>query len=242
MTTTERPIAPALIALAGALSLAAAMGIGRFAFTPMLPLMLHEGLLNAAQGGWAAAANYAGYLVGALTAARMPLPVGALAMLALLATAALTAAMASPLVAIWLPLRFLAGVASAWVFVATSVWCLGALADHGTRRATGWVYAGVGTGIAVVGVHCLLAAAAGVRSAFLWMQLGGLALLLAMPVFGGHRTPTARYGHGGIGYRGRQFARRRPRHARPRRLLRRHGLRLHPARNVPSRACPQRRG
>jgi len=46
------------------------------------------------------------------------------------------------------------------------------------------VYAGVGTGIAVVGVHCLLAAAAGVRSAFLWMQLGGLALLLAMPVFG----------------------------------------------------------
>src|SRR6185295_13904200 len=111
MTTQERPITPALLALAGALSLAAAMGIGRFAFTPVLPLMLSEGLLDVAQGGWVAAANYAGYLAGALTAARMPLRAEALAVLALLATAALTAAMAAPLSATWLPLRFLAGVA-----------------------------------------------------------------------------------------------------------------------------------
>ena len=46
MTTQERPINPALLALAGALSLAAAMGIGRFAFTPVLPLMLDENLLD----------------------------------------------------------------------------------------------------------------------------------------------------------------------------------------------------
>lgn len=183
MTTPERPVAPALLALAGALSLAAAMGIGRFAFTPVLPLMLGEGLLNVAQGGWAAAANYAGYLAGALTAARMPLRVGALAVLALLATAVLTGAMALPVPAIWLPLRFLAGVASAWVFVATSVWCLSALAQQGAGRASGWVYAGVGAGIALAGLVCLFAAAAGVRSASLWLQLGGLALLLALPVF-----------------------------------------------------------
>ncbi len=183
MTTQERPLAPALLALAGALSLAVAMGIGRFAFTPMLPLMLGEGLLDVAQGGWVAAANYAGYFAGALTASRMPLRAGALAVLALLATAALTAAMAGPLSAIWLPLRFLAGVASAWVFVATSVWCLGALAEQGASRVSGWVYAGVGSGIALAGLHCLLAAAAGVRSASLWLQLGGLALLLALPAF-----------------------------------------------------------
>jgi hypothetical protein len=106
-----------------------------------------------------------------------------MAVLALLATAALTAAMAWPLPAIWLPLRFLAGAASAWVFVATSVWCLGALAQQGAGRASGWVYAGVGAGIALAGLHCLLAAAAGVRSAPLWLQLGGLALLLALPAF-----------------------------------------------------------
>src|SRR5690348_289578 len=121
---SPRPVPTALLALAGALSLAAAMGIGRFAFTPVLPLMLGEGLMNVAQGGWVASANYAGYLAGALTAARLPLRAGALAVLALLATAALTAAMAWPLPALWVLLRFLAGAASAWVFVATSVWCL----------------------------------------------------------------------------------------------------------------------
>jgi MFS family permease len=158
------------------------MGVGRFAFTPMLPLMLREHLLDVAQGGWLASANYAGYLVGALTAARVPLRAGTLAVAALVATAALTAAMALPLPPLWLPLRFLAGAASAWVFVATSVWCLGALAERGATRASGWVYAGVGSGIALAGFHCLVAAAAGVRSPSLWLQLGGLALVLALPV------------------------------------------------------------
>ncbi len=181
MTSPERPIPPALLALAGALCLAAAMGIGRFAFTPVLPLMLSEGVMDVAQAGWMAAANYAGYLAGALSAARVPLRAGPMAVLALLATAALTVAMAWPLPAIWLPLRFLAGAASAWVFVATSVWCLGALAQQGASHASGWVYAGVGSGIAMAGLYCLLATAAGVRSSSLWLQLGGLALLLGLP-------------------------------------------------------------
>ncbi|HEX2542925.1 MAG TPA: YbfB/YjiJ family MFS transporter [Caldimonas sp.] len=159
------------------------MGIGRFAFTPVLPLMLGEGLLDLAQAGWLAAANYAGYLAGALSASRLPLRAGALAALALIATAASTAAMALPSPALWLPLRFVAGAASAWVFVATSVWCLGALARRGATRASGWVYAGVGFGIATAGLHCLFAAAAGVASQPLWLQLGGLALLLSLPVF-----------------------------------------------------------
>ena len=181
MTTQTRPVAPALLAAAGLLSLAAAMGIGRFAFTPVLPLMLREGLLGVAQGGWVAAANYAGYLVGALTAARVPMRAGALAVVSLLATAVLTAAMAWPMPALWIPLRFLAGAASAWAFVATSVWCLGALAQRGATRASGWVYAGVGGGIALAGLWCLFGAAAGVGAQGLWLQLGGLALLLALP-------------------------------------------------------------
>src|SRR5512133_3141277 len=97
MTTRERRVGNGLLTLAGLLSLAAAMGVGRFAFTPVLPLMLGEDLLDVAQGGWLAAANYAGYLLGALTASRVPLRAGALAVLALIATAALTAAMALPL-------------------------------------------------------------------------------------------------------------------------------------------------
>ena len=60
-------------ALAGLAALAAAMGIGRFAFTPLLPLMQAEGGMSLADGGYLASANYLGYLVGALTAARVRL-------------------------------------------------------------------------------------------------------------------------------------------------------------------------
>jgi MFS family permease len=178
----RQPPGAAAIALAGLLSLAAAMGIGRFSFTPLLPLMQREGQVDLALGGWLAAANYAGYFAGALTAARLPLGARALALLALAATAGVTAAMAWPAPALWLVLRFAAGATSAWVFVATSVWCLGALARLGRGALGGWVYAGVGIGIALVGGVCMLAAALGLPAAMLWVHLGLLALLLALPV------------------------------------------------------------
>ncbi|TXH30666.1 MAG: YbfB/YjiJ family MFS transporter, partial [Burkholderiaceae bacterium] len=38
-------------------ALAAAMGIGRFAFTPLLPMMLHDGVVDIATGSWLATAN-----------------------------------------------------------------------------------------------------------------------------------------------------------------------------------------
>ena len=52
--------------LAGLLALAVAMGIGRFAFTPVLPMMQADLGLSLAQGSWLASANYLGYLLGAL--------------------------------------------------------------------------------------------------------------------------------------------------------------------------------
>jgi len=180
--TNAPPPAPRALVLAGLLSLAAAMGIGRFAFTPLLPLMVREGQLDLAWGGWLAAANYAGYFAGALSAARLPLAAPRLALLSLAFTALLTAAMAWPWPLLALPLRFAAGAASAWVFVATSVWCLGALARLGRGDLGGCVYAGVGSGIALTGLYCLAAAAMGLTSGALWLHLGVLALLLALPV------------------------------------------------------------
>jgi hypothetical protein len=176
-------LSPIAVALAGALSLAVAMGIGRFAFTPMLPLMIQDGELDLAAGGWIAAANYAGYLLGALTASRVPLPAGRLAVLALGLTAGLTAAMAVPQpIASWMALRLFAGICSAWAFVATSVWCLGALARLDRPSWGGAVYAGVGSGIALAGLYCLGGAAAGASAPALWTQLGVLAVILAVPV------------------------------------------------------------
>jgi MFS family permease len=174
---------PFAVAVAGALSLAVAMGIGRFAFTPMLPLMMQAGQLDVGTGGWLASANYAGYLLGATTASRVPLSPGRLSTASLLAAAALTAAMAIGGPAwVWLALRLLAGVCSAWAFVGTSVWCLGALAR---LKRTSWasaIYAGVGVGIAGTGLYCLAGTIASASAPSLWLQLGLLALLLTLPV------------------------------------------------------------
>ncbi|HYD77039.1 YbfB/YjiJ family MFS transporter [Ramlibacter sp.] len=171
------------IGVAGLLSLAVAMGIGRFAFTPLLPLMVQAGQIDVSGGGWLAAANYAGYLLGGVTAARMGRSAPRLAVVALLATVGLTAAMAFEGPAGWWPvLRLLAGVASAWAFIATSVWCLTALARQGGSAWSSVFYAGVGTGIAMAGVYCLAGAAAGATPGALWLQLGAMALLLVLPV------------------------------------------------------------
>ena len=69
---SERPSAIA-IAVAGGIALAVAMGIGRFAFTPILPMMLHDGVVDLHAASWLASANYLGYLSGALLCTFVPL-------------------------------------------------------------------------------------------------------------------------------------------------------------------------
>jgi predicted MFS family arabinose efflux permease len=176
--TVPDPPSFALVCGAGFVALAIAMGIGRFAFTPLLPLMAHAGSVDVAMGGALAAANYAGYWVGALSSARVPLGPQRLTVMALLAIAASTAAMgATASVAVWLLLRFGAGGASAWVLVSTSVWCLGWIAALARPAGAGLLYAGVGAGIALAGLWCWQGGIAGIAPDRLWRQLGALALL-----------------------------------------------------------------
>src|SRR5260370_39914774 len=60
---------PGVTALAGLVTLGVAMGIGRFAFTPILPMMQQDAAVSVAVGGWLASADYVGYLLGAISAA-----------------------------------------------------------------------------------------------------------------------------------------------------------------------------
>ena len=170
-----------IIAFAGLVALAAAMGIGRFAFTPVLPMMQAEQLITLTEGGWLASANYLGYLIGGISAARIRLHPAALVRLSLVIVLISTAAMgvASGMPA-WIALRLIAGVASAWVLVSVSAWCLGQLAARNAPADAAIlgsrVFAGVGAGIAIAGLACLALAYGGASAAASWLTLGAIAL------------------------------------------------------------------
>ncbi|MFD4836459.1 YbfB/YjiJ family MFS transporter [Achromobacter sp. NPDC058515] len=201
MSTPAYPLpqtAPGAVRLAwpAAFALAAAMGIGRFAFTPVWPLMAQEAGLSLAQGGWMASANYAGYLLGALAAIIWPVRRlrGTLAA-SLAAVAALTLAM--PLldsVAGWSALRLAAGYASASAFICVAAWRPVPVGDPREASASAVTFAGVGAGIALTGLACLALMGWGASANLTWAALGGLALALSALAWPGlsRQAPPAR--------------------------------------------------
>jgi MFS family permease len=188
--TRSAPRAPAAVAAAGLTALGIAMGIGRFAFTPILPMMQQDAGLTVADGGWLASANYLGYLVGALLVSAIALRVrpetGIRGGLAVISVTTLAMGVSASF-AVWMALRTLAGIASAAVLVFASAWCLERLAAARRPLLNGAVFAGVGTGIAVAGSFCLVLMEAGTSSAWAWTGLGAIALAataVIWPVFG----------------------------------------------------------
>jgi Uncharacterised MFS-type transporter YbfB len=177
-------------ALAGLCALAIAMGIGRFAFTPLLPLMQAEGALSLGEGGWLAAANYAGYLAGALTAVRVSGRFAIRAGLATIAVSTLAMGLGESFVA-WLALRAVAGGASAWALIHVSAYSLERL----ELRLQGVVFAGVGAGIALAGLVCLPLAGADAG----WLALGALALAGAIGLWRSFGGPHSHHRHPGDG-------------------------------------------
>ena len=173
-------------------ALAVAMGIVRFAFTPILPLMIQEGKVHLAQTAWLSSSNYIGYLVGALSllkSKRHPLFV-----VLGLTLVTLTTWLASLSSFGWLlVLRFLAGVASAWVLVSISAFAINWLKSRQVTSG-GLIYTGVGIGITLTGLICSyfifqsatvnVAAQSSLSplSSRLWQYLGVIALLATLLV------------------------------------------------------------
>jgi MFS family permease len=172
------------IALAGLVALAVAMGIGRFAFTPILPMMQEDAGVSIATGGWLASANYLGYLAGALSVIwwRIAATIGIRVGLATIGLATLAMGLDHHLV-VWLALRALAGVASAWVLIYVSAWALEHLAALNRPALGNTVYAGVGTGIALAGGLCLALMHIGAGSARAWIVLGVLSIVLSVAIW-----------------------------------------------------------
>ncbi|RQS65241.1 YbfB/YjiJ family MFS transporter [Burkholderia sp. Bp8963] len=178
-------------ALACMIGLAVALGVGRFAFTPLLPLMLGDGSIGLKAGGWLASANYAGYFAGALSCAALRVAPASMVRFGLVATVLLTAAMGvGHLLPVWLAVRFVAGAVSAWTFVFASQWGLRRLAELHAPEWGGVIFAGPGLGIVLTGL--IGSALAGHRAAAGWLGFAALAAVLSAAIWRvfGSATPA----------------------------------------------------
>lgn len=166
-------------ALAGWAALAVAMGVGRFAFTPILPMMLQDAGLSVAGGGWLASANYLGYFVGALWAGASSVNTARAIRVGLACTGVATLAMAlDGGFVYWVVLRAVAGVTSAWVLIYTSAWALERIVPLGRPILAGVLFAGVGAGVAAAGVLCVLLMSLHASSSTAWLVLGVASLAI----------------------------------------------------------------
>ncbi|QYD70209.1 YbfB/YjiJ family MFS transporter [Paraburkholderia edwinii] len=176
------PAAARRAAFACMVTLAVALGVGRFAFTPLLPLMLKSGVLDIRQGGWLASANYAGYFVGALSCAALRVDAARVVRGGLCATALLVLAMGVvDDIGEWCAVRFVAGIASAWTFVFASQWGLRRLAELGESAWGGLVYTGPGFGIVGTGLFVSIAGGYGATAG--WIGFGIVSAVLTALVW-----------------------------------------------------------
>jgi len=163
--------------------MAAAVGIGRFIYTPILPLMVEDLGMTKSAAGLLASANFAGYLAGALAAALPGLPGSRRRWLiaALVASALTTAGMAVPSsIGAFLLLRFVGGVASAFGLVFSSALVLDRLSALGRPRLAALHFAGVGTGVAIDAVLAVALSSRGWRA--LWLAAGLVSMLAIIVV------------------------------------------------------------
>lgn len=137
----------------GVLLLVVAMGISRFAFTPILPFMrINEGMTFEA-AGYLASSNYIGYFVGALGAGFIfRKKKNFLFITVLLNVLSILFMGITHSYLLWIILRFVAGVTAGYIFVLTSSVIMDYLAKHALSRWSGYLFSGIGIGIAISGL------------------------------------------------------------------------------------------
>jgi predicted MFS family arabinose efflux permease len=168
-------------AFAGLCALVLGMGIGRFAYTPVLPYMQADFGLSIEAAGYVASANFAGYLAGALLAIVVPAARRRQAFLAAVALSVLTTLVMAVLANPWAmaAARALSGVASAFILIHGSAIVLDRLARDGRPTLFSLLYAGVGAGIVLSALIVEIASRTGGGSAAQWLALGLVSLAFA---------------------------------------------------------------
>ena len=185
--------------LGGVCTLVLTIGIARFAYTPLLPLMQAQAGLSDAAGGWLATANYLGYMSGALLAAslsslRLKFKLyRAGILLAVLSTVSMAQTQD---LAVWAALRYVAGLSSAAGMLLASGLVLNWLMRHGHRAELGIHFSGIGFGIVVSGLVVMVLNRLALDWAAQWQVFAALGLLLAWPAWAWVPPPAPPAGPG----------------------------------------------
>jgi predicted MFS family arabinose efflux permease len=174
-----------LIAFGGMLTLAVAVGVGRFLYTPTLPSMIADLGLSKTQAGWIASANYLGYLVGALAASSPKLHGSRrLWMIGGLFVGGVTTAAIGLVfdLAAFMGFRFIGGIASAFAFVYSSTLVIDQLIRIDRAELSAVHFGGVGLGIALSAL--IVSGATLFELDWRWQWIGGgiSSLLIALLV------------------------------------------------------------
>ena len=141
------------ILFGGVLLLVVAMGISRFAFTPILPFMRHDAGFSFEVAGLLASSNYIGYFIGALWAGFLYRRKKTSLLISVVINVLSVILMGfSEIYSIWLTLRLIAGITSGLIFVLTSSIIMDYLAAQFLTRWSGYLFSGIGLGIAISGL------------------------------------------------------------------------------------------
>ncbi|MGO3056012.1 YbfB/YjiJ family MFS transporter [Halomonas sp. AOP43-A1-21] len=186
MVTASLRVQRYKVLLAGVFSQLLCVGIARFAYTPLLPVMQQHTWMGDADGGWLAALNYAGYMLGAVLAAsiRNIYLKDTLYRIGLVLAVLTTVGMAlTDHFWLWAGLRFFAGLSSSAAMLLASGLILHWLMHHQQRGELGIHFAGLGLGIVLAAVAVELMLALSLDWQAQWWIFGLLGAVLLVPAW-----------------------------------------------------------
>ena len=184
--TNTRTLQAWQVSTGGICGLVLTIGLARFAYTPLLPLMQAQAGLSDLAGGWLAATNYLGYMSGALLAAwvddarlRHRLYSAGLC-LSLLITALMGL---SGNVWLWALSRYLGGLCGAAGMLLGSGLVLNWLMRAGRRPELGLHFTGLGLGIVMSALGAMGMSKLGLNWALQWQGFAFAGLLFLIPAW-----------------------------------------------------------
>ena len=161
----------------GLLATLNAVGLSRFAYTPLVPFLIAAGAVTEAGAAYLGAANLAGYLIGAAAAA----PLAARLRLGRVIRAAFALSVLALAASIWpggfwwyAPWRLVVGVTGAVLMVLAPSFLLAEMPAAERGRGGGVIYTGVGVGIALSSLLVPPLAGASIGWAWAALTIGAL--------------------------------------------------------------------